>query len=57
MLQPDSANEPTQPCDPSAGELDYLGLDSETRAIVQRCTSEIKTLTKRTSIGNAKFNL
>jgi hypothetical protein len=49
MSQLDPANKPTQPCNSSPGELDYLGLDSEARELVERCTSEIKTLTKRNS--------
>jgi hypothetical protein len=55
MSQPDSAQELTQPCNPSAGDLDYLGLDSETRELVQCCTSEIKALAKRTSVDTIKI--
>lgn len=57
MAQPESASEKTLQLDhPALGELEYLeDLDSQSLAIVQKCTYEIKSLSKRTGIDTVRI--
>ncbi|CAA9556066.1 hypothetical protein AVDCRST_MAG81-208 [uncultured Synechococcales cyanobacterium] len=50
----DQSDQVSMPLDESR-TFAYASLDSETRSVVQQCTSEIKSLTRRTSIDTFKI--